>query len=77
MENLTKGELIQIAALLRGRREEIAKRAGVSKWTVDSTFQNKYPNAKVLEVAAEMIEEQKAAAKANPLVEQLRSLVSS
>lgn len=77
MEKLSKVELIQIASLLRGRRDEIADRAGVSKWTVDSTFQNKYPNPKVLAVAAEMIKEQREVKAVSPLVEELRALVSS
>jgi hypothetical protein len=75
MEKLSKIELIQIAALLRGRRDEIAQRAEVSKFTVDSTFQGKYPNTRVLEVAAEMIKELKLQ---KTVVDDLRAeLVSS
>lgn len=78
MEKFTKGELFHFSVLLRGRRDEIAKRANVSRWTVNNTFQDVYQNEKVLEVVAEMIEEQnKKEVKSNPLVDRLRNLVSS
>lgn len=77
-ENLTKVELYQIASRLRGRREELAQRAGVTIWTVNNTFQGKWQNQTVLVEANKMIQEMKEAKQTSKVVEELRAaLVSS
>lgn len=56
-KKLTKEELKKLSTLLRGQANAIAKKAGVSVWTVYSTFQNRFQNKEVLRVANEMIKE--------------------
>ena len=74
-KKLTKTELFRISTLLRGRRDEIAVLAGVSKWTVNNTFQDRYQNEQVISVANALLKE--ALKEENPDVDELREMLQA
>ena len=74
-KKLTKMELFRLATLLRGRREEIAVRAGVSIWTVNNTFQDRFQNEQVISAANALMKE--ALKEENPDVDELREMLKA
>lgn len=74
-KKLSRAELHKMATLLRGQRESIAKRAGVSKWTVNNTFQDRFQNADVLKAAKDMIKEMEQTP--DPTVDELKAILAS
>lgn len=72
---LTKEELNKISTRLRGRHQELAQRAGVTKAVVSNTFQGVSQNLNVLLKAKEMIDELRAIEE-HPDITELRTLIA-